>query len=153
MKRSIVAVVLAICVVVAGCGGSGDDSGPLTAASYKAEAEAACKQMVQGWSALYQKVSREHKNTSDLSQAAQHKLLVDEIILPPLEKLVGDLSELQAPAGGSAKVEDAVVSFKAVMEKGQANPDELADGQLLAEARQEAAAAGLKSCSPSATGS
>lgn len=152
MKRSIVAVMLAVCVAVAGCGGSGEDSSPLTASSYKAEAEAACKQMVQGWSSLYQKVAKEHKNANELPQAAQHKLLVDEIILPPLEKLVGDLSELQAPAGESAKVEDAVANFKTVMEKGQANPEELADGQLLAKAREEAAAAGLKSCSPSSTG-
>jgi hypothetical protein len=148
MRTSIVMALLLLVLAVAGCGGGEGESTTASAKAFKSEANAICKQTVGEWAALYRKVSAEYEDANNMPDSTRAKILADAIMLPPTEKLVAGLSDLQAPASKSAEIERVVSSFQAVVDKGKANPEEIGNGQLLYEARKEAEAAGLKSCGP-----
>lgn len=143
-KAAALFAVLACLLPFAGCGG--DSNSSISAAEYKTKANEICRETVSEWKGLLLKETAAHPNASTLPEKKRMEIAATRIFLPPLEHLVASFSTLEKPEGGASQVEAAIVGFEDALEKGRKDHAAIARGEYLIEAREKAAAAGLRAC-------
>lgn len=154
---ALTAALIAASVLVAGCGGSGDDASgsgvALTKAQYITKANAICdkgsKATVDGYDAFYNKypVAQGQQLTK-----AQETELVRVVIIPNVGNQARQLEELPAPEGDEAEVAAFVGTLNEAVETLESDPLAFykpeASNPLL-PAAEAAGAYGLSHCGPS----
>jgi hypothetical protein len=136
-----------VVLVVAGCGGSGNDSStPLTKSQYLKRGNQVCKKGLeekdQAVKAGLEEIPRDQ--FPKLSQQNLKKL--GEAALPALQEAVTELAELPPPAEDKAEVEKFVGQLESAAKKTEANPALLAQGDPFREGGNAAKAYGLEDC-------
>jgi hypothetical protein len=109
---------LVVALLVAGCGGSGDTA--LTKAEFAKQGNAACKEHKAEQQELFKTVSNSIK-PSEVTKADQERL-ISEVLIPPYEKSIESLQDLQAPEGDEKEVEAIIKAMESSVDKVEANP-------------------------------
>ena len=139
--------VLAV-LVVAGCGGDGDDS--LTLAEYKEQASAICKKQQEEKSNGIETAFSEPEKVGVTGQGVKAQLeILDELALPPIVEMTEELDALEPPDAQAKKAEAMVVAFEDEIEKIEGNKKAVLDGDVgdFVDANKLARELGLKPCS------
>jgi hypothetical protein len=148
---ALLALVISLTAVVAGCGGSvgsGDSTtSTLTGAEYVKEANAICKTARVERKASFLKAWKSHPGAANSNTAKEE--LVLGVIMPPIAQMNKELGELQPPSSQAAAAKKLVASFDREIKLIQANPISLFTGEhgQFTTADELAIANGLKQCS------
>lgn len=133
-----------------GCGGSGGDSSSVSAtvaeisrAAYLKRADAICAKTEK----------RQLKAVADFNHqgSATHQgqiELVEEAAVPPWRRQIKELEQLPPPAEGAAEADAFIASFKAAVDRGEADPASVFEegNQVFAQSMALAAKFGFKVC-------
>lgn len=132
-KRLIVllAGVLAVVPVVAGCGGDDEaTASSITRAEFVEQANEVCTEGRARARADFFAFAREHKE--DGPQEADYTGLVEDVLAPNVEQEIEELRELGAPSGEEAEVEALWDAVEADLKTAEAAPERLAtEGQVV----------------------
>jgi hypothetical protein len=148
-----VAGLLAVALLIAGCGGDSDTG----TASDEAAAALSKPQFVKQANQICTQGLKEKDNAvaSELKDLAASggppkpkdlKKMVEEAVLPPYGKMVDQLGQLGAPKGDEAKVEKLVGEFEAAMRTVEADPVKATKKNAFVAADEAAEAYGLDAC-------
>jgi hypothetical protein len=132
---------MAAVLLVAGCGGSDDDSsasgsaetsesteitvesGSLSKAQFIEKADAICEKGRQKFERLLGKfISSVEANESSSGQKAQAKALVNSVFAPIYEEQIDEISSLGAPSGDENEVEAVLKAIQGDIDKGKEDP-------------------------------
>lgn len=149
-----VAGLLAIALLVAGCGsdsdtGAASDEAPaaLTKPQFVKQANQIC---AQGLKEKDQAVAVSLKESAAQSGGPPTpqdiKKMVEEAVLPSYGKTIDQLGQLGAPKGDEAKVEKMIGEFEAGMQTAEADPVEATKKNVFEAADKAAEAYGLDAC-------
>lgn len=145
-KGSLLALfgVLLAALVVAGCGGSDEDSS-LTKAEFVKQANAICQEGRSEREELFKTFSKEVKSENVTKE--EQESLVTVVFKPPYENTIDGLNGLTPPEGDEKQVEEIIAAMEEGLEKAEANPlVTLRTNIQFAEANNLAAKYGLKEC-------
>jgi major membrane immunogen (membrane-anchored lipoprotein) len=141
------AAVLAVALVVVGCGSSDSSTASITKAEFIKQADADCKkgeEEIQKDLAVYLK---EHK---DLEKPTEddYSELVEAVLVPAAEQEIDDIRALGIPSGDEDQVEAMLDAREASIEKAQEEPKAVVQngGSVFGEASKLAKEYGLKDC-------
>lgn len=147
MGSILVLVAAAALLAVSGCGGGGSSSS-VTKAQYVKQVNKTCKEeeekrfgelMAKG-----QKLEEEARGKA-ISTKAKEEALVS--LLPPYEKMVEDLREVEAPEGDEEELEAIYDAMDEAAQSVKANPGTaLVSDVAFKQAAKKAEAYGLKGC-------
>lgn len=131
-------------LLLAGCGGSDDDSASLTKAQLIKQGDAICRKADEQQAAAFQ---RELENIPDESIETQEKVVV-AAELPPLQRAAEELDALGAPEGDEEQVEAIVSGMEEAVVEIEAKPIDYVEGDLgtLDEVGRLAKAYGFTDC-------
>jgi hypothetical protein len=144
------ALVVAIALAIAGCGGDGSGDAPtasITKAEFVAKANAACariKGQTQAEFAEYMKSSA----GESLSQAAGQTELGKRFVIAPKQQEVDEFIALGEPSGNEGQVKAIVVAFEGGIKKAEEDPSKAARNstEAFGAAEKLAAQYGLVGC-------
>jgi hypothetical protein len=109
-----VAAAALVAVLVSGCGGD-SEAATLTKAEYVKQADAICAERKKEWTsdlASYKKKVKEENASSDPDKQAElAEDVLDESLLPALQKQLESLEELGPPAGKEKQVDKMLKSL------------------------------------------
>ena len=136
MSKRLIAMlagVVAIAIVAAGCGSSSDDSTGASAALTKSElikqGDAICK---KGNTAIEEEAEEfaeeENIDTENPTKAQQEEVIVD-VVAPGVRKQVEEIGDLTPPSGDEAEIEAMVTAVEEGTEELESNPSELIEGK------------------------
>jgi hypothetical protein len=151
-KRLIVllAGVVAIAVVAAGCGSSSDDSTETTAALTKAvfikQGDAICVKGDKSLEAEADEFAKENDIDTNKPTTEQQEEVVSDVVGPAIREQGEEIDALGAPSGDEEQVEAIVAAVTSGAEEMEADPSSLTDKNPLAEATKLAKEYGFKSC-------
>jgi len=146
----LLAVVMALGVIAAGCGSSDDDSTDTTVTLTKAEfikqGDAICKQANEQSQSDAEDFAKE--NDFELEKASKEQLeeAIGEVLVPSLNQQAEEISALGAPEGDEEKVDAIVVSLEGAAEEIESDPGAVFEGEPLDEASKLAGDYGFKVC-------
>jgi hypothetical protein len=131
-----------------GCGSSGgeDTSGPLSKAQFLHEGDRICKKRLEEKDAAIKAGLKELAPSELAKPSSQVKKDLGESIIPPAKGLTEELSDLPAPVGSKAEVEEIVAKLKTGLKKAESDPASLLDTDPFADAAVAARAYGFKRC-------
>jgi hypothetical protein len=135
------ALILAVVVFVAGCGG-GEDTPTLTKAEYTKSAKALCEKAQRKRQTEVEALA---KKLGKLDNQAKSRL-VTAVILPSLHRQLENLEEIGLPEGEEQKTEAFLGNLEAEIEKIEAQPVKSIEGGALEGTREKATALGLGTC-------
>jgi hypothetical protein len=142
--KAIVAAVIAVAVVGAGCGE--EDSEPLTKAAFVKQADAICTKSND----KARKEFAAFLKGDDLAKAGKDrgKQIALEVLLPNMESETEELRELEPPSRDEAEIEAMLDALDEAVEEVRQDPDLLfeANTRPLAKANRLAEAYGLEVC-------
>lgn len=153
------AAVLAIALIVVGCGGSGGDSSsdagstgeaaPLSKPAFIKQADAVCsngkKEVEADFAAYLKKHKIEGIGTEGESKAeaeARKTEIVMTIGVPAYQKQVKEIDALATPAGDEATIEEFIDAAKKGVEEVEEEPEAVFDGSSKAFAKADKIAQG-----------
>ncbi len=139
--------ILALAVAIAGCGGGGDSSGPLTQAEYAAQANQICAKeakKLEGEVEAYADKRNLRYRTAPPVKVFEEE--AEEIFVPSLERKIAQLQELEPPAKDEEQIAKMLSEAEKGLQEGKVKPAVLISGQALGEARKLATENGLKEC-------
>lgn len=148
---ALLAGVMAIAMVAAGCGSSSDDSTEtvvLTKTEFIKQGDAICKQGSSQISDEADEFAEENDiDTSNPSKEDQEEVIVS-VVAPALQTQADEISELGAPEGEEEKVTAMIEALEAGAEKLEDEPGALLESKAdpLAEANKLANEFGFKEC-------
>jgi hypothetical protein len=117
------ACVSALALLVAGCGGSSDETvARLTQAQYIEKAEALCAEGRKQMAGDLQAFSAQHGSVDGKRSPAQTAQLVEEVVLPGLRAEVEKLLELPIPHGDGHHLKLMLGKLKRGLAEGEADP-------------------------------
>jgi hypothetical protein len=143
--------VMAIAIVAAGCGSSSDDSTKTTAALTKAEliaqGDAICK---KGNAAIEREADEfaedNNVDTEKPTRAQQEEVIID-VVAPGVRKQGEEISELTPPSGDEAEIEAVVAAVEKGSDEMESDPSKLIEGKSpLAEGSKLANNYGFEEC-------
>jgi hypothetical protein len=136
---------IAIVLVVAGCGGGGDSStAALTKAQYVKQANAVCKKGQQEREAAVNELAEEVKPGADVSELPKAGLV--KAVIGPLGNMVDELAALPAPEGDEEQVEEIVAAYEKPVEEIEEEESAAFNGEIFGEADKKALKYGLEDC-------
>lgn len=140
------AVLIAIALIVAGCGGGGGSSSTaaLTKAQYVKQADAICKKGQQEREAAVNELAEEVKPGAEAGELPKAGLV--KAIIEPLGNMVDELAALPAPEGDEEQVEEIVEGYKKPVEEIEAEESVAFNGALFQEADNKALKYGIENC-------
>jgi hypothetical protein len=145
MKGFVGILAAAACAAaLAGCGGGSDGEGE--AIDYRAQANRICEQANKEWGARLAKVATEYPEGEGLTGTTRGKVMVKQVLLPPLEKMVASFSGLDLPPQGAEEVKAMIAGFEKALQEGKADYTRLDGGRLLASARDKVKSSALGDC-------
>ena len=146
--------VMAVALIVAGCG-SGDDStdestASLTKAEFLKQGNAICAAGNKEINTEFEKFFKENE-FSKKKQPTQAQLeeAAEEIAIPSIRKQIDGVRALGAPSGEEEQVNEIVDTAEEALEEGEEDPAALVseeNGNLFAKANKLANAYGLTAC-------
>ena len=140
---TVIAVLTALVLAFAGCGG-GDDTTSLTKAQYVKQANAICKKGEEERSALLQSAT---ENVNREFNDAEKEKVVMTVFVPPYRQTIKKLEELPSPEGEEEAVEAITKAMEVAAKRVEADPLKgLEDISQFEEANKLASAYGLTSC-------
>jgi hypothetical protein len=141
------AILIAIALIVAGCGGGGSDSSTaaLTKAEYLKQANAICKKGQQEREAAVNELAEEVKPGADVGELPKAGLV--KAIIDPLGNMVDELAALPAPEGDEEQVEEIVEAYEKPVEEIEEEENAAFQGGLFQEADKKALKYGIEDCS------
>lgn len=114
---------LLVALLVAGCGGGDDSSGEsISKEEFIAKADAICKQGNERMEAGFSKLLKDVKNLNKLKKD-EYEQLVDEVMVPSLEKEIEELRALGVPEGDEERVEAMIAALEEGQETAERNPE------------------------------
>jgi hypothetical protein len=122
------AVVLASALLVAGCGGSDDDSTEtaLTKQQFIAQADAICKQGNQEIEEGFESFAEENDVPKNQEPSkAQGKELVETVLVPSIDSQSEDIRALGAPSGDEDEISAMLDSLDEAVEEAEEDPEAL----------------------------
>jgi hypothetical protein len=138
----LLAGVIAIAMIAAGCGSSSDTTASLSKAEFLKQGNAICdagnKEINAGFEETLPKGKQPSK--AELDEA------IETVLIPSVTKQVEEIRALGAPEGEEEAVEDFLAGAEEELEKGEEEPASLATGASFNKTNQEAKAIGLTSC-------
>jgi hypothetical protein len=139
------AVLIAIALVVAGCGGGGSSSTTaLTKAQYLKQANAICKKGQQEREAAVNELAEEIKPGAEVGELPKAGLV--KAIIPPLGNMVDELAALPAPEGDEEQVEEIVEAYEKPVEEIEEDESVAFKGGVFQEADKKALKYGIEDC-------
>ncbi|HEY6730437.1 MAG TPA: hypothetical protein VI039_05370 [Solirubrobacterales bacterium] len=144
---AIAAVLVAMILVVSGCGSDSDTSSdaPLTRAEFQKQANEICKTGHQEAEASFEEASQGSK-PGDFDDAAKEDL-VTEAFVDPYSEMVEGLQDLSPPAGDEQEVEAIIAAMEKGLERLEDDPlSGLTSVSMFKEANKLNAKYGLESC-------
>jgi hypothetical protein len=122
-KRSLamLASVVALAILVAGCGGAGNLE-TLTKTEYEKVAEALCAKDRRQMSEDLQAFSSQHHLAGGKRSDAQTRELVEEVVLPGLRSEVEEIQDLPIPPGDAHHLKMMLGKLKRGLKEGEADP-------------------------------
>lgn len=146
---AVLAALVAILVIVAGCGGGSDStSSSITKAQFIKQADAICEKGNKENEAEFEEFAKEH-NLSEKKEPskAQQEEAISEIVAPSVQKQIEEIDALGAPEGDEAKIEAMVGAVEEGVEEIEADPTSLIEGKNpLGKGSKLAKEYGLKTC-------
>jgi hypothetical protein len=140
---AVIAVLTALVLALAGCGG-GDDTTSLTKAQYVKQANAICKKGEEERSALLQSAT---ENVNREFNDAEKEKVVMTVFVPPYRQTIKKLEELPSPEGEEEKVEAITKAMDVAAKKVEADPLKgLEDISQFEEANKLASDYGITNC-------
>lgn len=101
-------VLAALAMVIAGCGGDGDDTTALTKAQFTKQANALCTKSDEERKAEYRARA---ENGQEFTDSEQEELFI-EVFIQPFQEMVGELEDLGVPQGDEQKLEEIFSEMK-----------------------------------------
>lgn len=155
MKTGLVGVAVGMLVAIlalAGCGGGGETTSEATSlskAEFIRQGDAICdkarKRKATALKVALDDVLSRDTTTEEIPLAEQEELLFD-VVLPPLEEMSSELSDLEVP--GDPKAAAVPRSFERTIDELKENPAMIAESEnVFLEADRIAAAYGFQICS------
>ncbi len=150
---ALIVAVVAVGLVAAGCGSSGDSTTDSTASLTKAEfikqGNAICAAGNKEIDAGFEEFAKE-KNLSQNKEPSEAQLeeAAETILLPSVAKQVEELRALGAPEGDEGEVDQLLTGVEEAMEEGEEDPVSLTQEGAgpFTEVNKEAQAYGLTAC-------
>jgi hypothetical protein len=129
---ALLAAVVAISMIVVGCGGGDDstDSASLTKAQFVKQADAICTEGDKQNEKEFEDFAKEHNLSEgkEPSKAVQEEA-VQEIVVPGVRQQIEEIDDLGAPKGDEAKIEDVVTSVEEGLDELEEDPTLLFKGK------------------------
>lgn len=114
---------LLVALLVAGCGGGDDSSSEsISKEEFIAKADAICKQGNERMEAGFTKLLKDVKNVTKLKKA-EYEEIVDEVMVPSIEREIEELRALGVPAGDEERVEAMLTALEEGKETAERNPE------------------------------
>ena len=123
--RGVAIASVVITLAVAGCGGSSSGES-ISKEEFIAKADAICKKSNERMAKGFGKLLEGSPNLAKLS-AAQERKLVDEVMVPGLEREVAELRKLGVPAGDEEKVNAMLEALEEGVETAERDPQAVAN--------------------------
>jgi hypothetical protein len=157
----VLAGVVAIAVIAAGCGSSGSSSSgggtssgeasgsSLTRDEFIKEADTACEEGNQSISTEAEEFAKKNSINIKKPTTSQQEEIISEVVGPALREQAKAIHALGAPSGEEAKVKAIVAAVESAAKKTEKNPSFLIEGKSggpLVEAKQLAQEYGLEVC-------
>jgi len=133
-------------VFLAGCGGGGDSSSPLTAAEFKAQAKKICANENKKLEAEVEEYAGKRNLKYREANPKVFEEEAEEIFIPAVERKLDQLQALEGPATDEQEIAKIVAAGEKALEEGKADATVLISGQALTEVRKLATEYGLKEC-------
>ena len=145
---ALLAGVVAIVVVAAGCGSSsGSDSSSLTKAEFIKKADAICSRGEKSIEDGAEKFAKENNVDTEKPTKAQKEEVITQVVAPNIRKQGEEISELGAPSGEDEKVEAIVTAVEEGADALEEEPTTLFEGKNpLEHGSKLAKEYGLKVC-------
>lgn len=154
--RQIVAAVaglLAMALLVAGCGSDSDTgtasdeaAGALTKPEFVKQANQICAQGLREKDQAVAVSLKESAQAGGPPTSKDIEKMVEEAVLPAYGKTIDQLGQLGAPKGDEAKVEKMIGEFEAGMQSAEADPVKATKKNVFQAADEAAEAYGLEAC-------
>ncbi|HKT84078.1 MAG TPA: hypothetical protein VJQ84_09620 [Solirubrobacterales bacterium] len=137
-------------MLLAGCGGGGDDSGgdkTISKQEFIAKADAICKKGTERMQVAFLAGIKGTANLTKVSKAEQEKL-VGSAIVPSVEREVKELRSIGIPDGDEEKVDAMIGALEEGAETAKRDPGAVADSSdaVFGIASRIAGEYGLKDC-------
>lgn len=145
---ALLAALVAISVIVAGCGSDSSSSSSLSKAEFIKQADKICEKGNEENNTEFEEFAKEHNlsEKKEPSKAVQEEA-ISEIVAPGVKKQIEEIDALGAPEGDEKKVEAMVGAVEEGVEEIEANPAVLIEGKNpLAKGSKLAKEYGLKTC-------
>jgi hypothetical protein len=146
----VLAALVALAAIVAGCGG-GDDSDTtggdsLTKAEFIKQGDAICEKANDQSEAEAEKFAKENDFKLERPTKEQLEEAVTEILVPNFNRQVEDLKALGVPEGDEEQVEEMIGSLETAADEIEGDPSLVFEEQVLKEPAQLAEDYGFKVC-------
>jgi uncharacterized protein with von Willebrand factor type A (vWA) domain len=139
---------LAVGLVVTGCGGGGDSSTvTITKAEFVKKADAACKKGEERIQTDFRNYLKEHEELTEPTEE-QFSKLVDVVLTANVEQELDEIRALGIPSGDDDQVEAFLEAREEGLEKAEAEPKAVVQGSEspFTKASKLAKEYGLKAC-------
>jgi hypothetical protein len=148
---AVLAGVIAVAAIVAGCGSSSDESSDTTAALTKAEfieqGDAICEKGNQSIEAGAEEFAEDNGIDTQKPTKAQQEEVIVEVVAPGVRRQGEEIADLGAPGGDGEIVEAIVAAVEDGSDELEENPSQLIEGQNpLAKGSKLAKAYGFEAC-------
>lgn len=144
------AVLMALAVIVVGCGGGGETTGITTVASSKAEVikkgDAICKKANEQNEVEASNFAKAHDFDPEGASKPQLEQLVEKVLVPSLNQQAEELGQLGAPEGDQEQIEAIIVALEAAAEEIEDEPSLAFEAKVLNKPSRLAAKYGFTVC-------
>lgn len=107
-------------LIAAGCGGSDGES--ISKEAFIAKADAICRKSNERMEAGFASVLKDIRNVTKL-KPAEYEEVVDEVMVPNIEREIEQLKALGIPAGDEERVEAMLAALEEGKETAERNPE------------------------------
>ncbi|HWA53325.1 MAG TPA: hypothetical protein VG816_04055 [Solirubrobacterales bacterium] len=129
---ALVAAVIAVAMLVAGCGGGGDSSSTssISKEEFIAKADAICKKSNKQMEAEIFKYLRHNRVKGSLRKPSveDNEKFIEAVLIPNLEREIKELKALGVPAGDEEKVGAMISALEEGLETAKTEPETVAAG-------------------------
>ncbi len=145
---ALLAAVTALAIIVAGCGGSDDSTSSLTKAEFLKQGNAICAEGNKEIDSEFEAFAEEN-NLSENKEPTEEQLTeaAEDILIPAVDKQLGELRDLGAPEGEEEEVDKLLTAVEEALEEGEEDPSVLtSQGSPFADVNKMARDYGLTTC-------
>ena len=144
---ALLAALVAISVIVAGCGSDSSSSSSLSKAEFIKQADKICEKGDEENEAEVEKFVEDNNVNTSKPTKKQQEEVITEVVAPNVQGQIEKIDALGAPEGDEKKIEAMVGAVEEGVEELEAEPAKLVEGKNpLAKGSKLAKEYGLKTC-------